>query len=100
VITLALISGKPMQVWQICQRDAGQDPSPNSGWSECVYAAILQVQLGGENYYRGVIKPKPFLGEPIEAIAPAKVRQALSLTRLCFLTWLGLFLLSCCLYRL
>lgn len=99
VITLALISVKPLRVWQICQRDAKQDPSPNSGWSECVYAAILQVQLGGENYYRGIIKPKPLLGDPIEAIAPAKIQQALGLTRLCFLIWLGLFLLSFCLPR-
>jgi adenosylcobinamide-phosphate synthase len=91
VVTLALLSGSPLQVWQICQRDAGQDPSPNSGWSECVYAAILQIQLGGENYYRGILKSKPLLGDPIEAIAPAKVKQALGLTRLCFLIWLGLF---------
>ncbi len=96
VFTLALVSGKPLKVWQICQRDAGQDPSPNSGWSECVYAAIMQVQLGGENYYRGVVKSKPLLGDPIEAIAPTKVQQALSLTRLCFLLWSGLFLLAYC----
>jgi adenosylcobinamide-phosphate synthase len=93
VITLALISGKPMYVWQICQRDAVKDASPNSGWSECVYAAILGVQLGGINSYRGVIKHKPLLGEPIRAIGPEQIYQALQLTRYCFLTWLGLSLL-------
>ncbi|XTZ19796.1 MAG: adenosylcobinamide-phosphate synthase CbiB, partial [cyanobacterium endosymbiont of Rhopalodia fuxianensis] len=41
VLTLALISGKPLAVLSICRRDAPHDPSPNSGWSECVYAAIL-----------------------------------------------------------
>ncbi|MEG4866418.1 MULTISPECIES: adenosylcobinamide-phosphate synthase CbiB [unclassified Microcoleus] len=90
VITLALISGKPIYVWQICQRDAVKDASPNSGWSECAYAAILGVQLGGINSYRGVIKHKPLLGEPIRAIAPEQIYQALQLTRYCFLTWLGL----------
>jgi adenosylcobinamide-phosphate synthase len=89
VITLALMSGKPIYVWQICDRDAKQDPSPNSGWSECVYAAILQVQLGGENRYRGVVKQKPLLGDAIEAIAAPKISQALKLTRICFLTWLS-----------
>jgi adenosylcobinamide-phosphate synthase len=89
VLTLALLSGKPIYVWQICQRDAKQDPSPNSGWSECVYAAILQVQLGGENRYRGLIKQKPFLGDAIEAIAAPKISQALKLTRICFLLWLS-----------
>ncbi|MFM7600651.1 MAG: adenosylcobinamide-phosphate synthase CbiB [Pseudanabaena sp.] len=88
VITLALISGQPIHVWQICQRDAKQDPSPNSGWSECVYAAILQVQLGGENRYRGLVKQKPLLGDAIEAIAAPKIAQALKLTSICFLIWL------------
>ncbi len=89
VLTLALLSGKPIYVWQICQRDAKQDPSPNSGWSECVYASILQVQLGGENRYRGLVKQKPLLGDAIEAIAPIKIQQAIRLTRICFLIWLS-----------
>ena len=90
VITLALFSGKPIYVWQICDRDAKQDPSPNSGWSECVYAAILQVQLGGENRYRGLVKQKPLLGDAIDAISTSKISQALQLTRICFLVWLSL----------
>lgn len=90
VLTLALISRKPFYIWKICDRDARQDPSPNSGWSECVYAAILQVQLGGDNRYHGIIKSKPFLGDPIQEIAPIKIIQALRLTRICFLIWLGL----------
>ncbi len=88
VITLALVSGKPIYVWSICQRDAKSDPSPNSGWSECVYAAILRVQLGGKNRYRSVVKHKPLLGDAIEAIAAPKIYQALALTRTCFLLWL------------
>ncbi len=43
VVTVALLSGKPMHVWRICRRDAINDPSPNSGWSECAYAAFLDV---------------------------------------------------------
>ncbi|MBW4541181.1 MAG: adenosylcobinamide-phosphate synthase CbiB [Myxacorys chilensis ATA2-1-KO14] len=91
VITLGLLSGKPIQVWKLCQRDAAQDPSPNSGWSECVYAAALEVQVGGVNYYRGVEKPKPLLGEPIRPITPERIRAALRLTRWCFLIWLGVW---------
>jgi adenosylcobinamide-phosphate synthase len=90
VITLALLSGKPFYVWTICERDAKNDPSPNSGWSECVYAAILQVQLGGENRYRGIVKHKPLLGDAIEAISISKIQKALALTRTCFLIWLSL----------
>ncbi len=90
VITLAFLSGKPGYVWRICQRDAIKDASPNSGWSECVYAATLGVQVGGTNSYRGVLKNKPLLGEAIDPIAAEKINQALQLTRYCFLIWLGL----------
>ncbi|MEC4813676.1 MAG: adenosylcobinamide-phosphate synthase CbiB [Scytonema sp. PMC 1069.18] len=90
VISLAVLSGKPLQVWRICQRDAILDPSPNSGWSECAYAAILGVQVGGTNWYRGVAKHKPLLGDAIQPITPHCIYQALQLTQHCFLLWLGI----------
>jgi adenosylcobinamide-phosphate synthase len=90
VITLSLLSLKPVNVWRICRRDAIKDPSPNSGWSECAYAAVLGVQLGGINWYRGVAKEKPLLGDAIYPITPDSIDQALQLTRYAFLLWLGL----------
>jgi adenosylcobinamide-phosphate synthase len=99
VITLALLSGKPWHVWRICRRDAIKDSSPNSGWSECAYAAVLGVQVGGTNWYRGVAKHKPLLGEPIYPITPAQIYQALHLTRYCFLIWLGLAIIALGLLR-
>lgn len=89
VITLALLSGKPLEVWRLCLRDATKDPSPNSGWSECAYAAILGVQVGGTNWYQGVAKHKPLLGNPVYPITPATIYKALQLTRYCFLIGLG-----------
>ena len=94
VLTLSLFSGKPLKVLEICRRDGIKDPSPNSGWSEAVYAAILGVQLGGKNTYKGVVKEKPLLGDPTEAISIAKIYQALDLTRNCFLLWLIISLIS------
>ncbi|MEA5470955.1 adenosylcobinamide-phosphate synthase CbiB [Spirulina sp. 06S082] len=90
ILTIALVSGKPKRVLFLCRRDAPQDPSPNSGWSECAYAAALGVQLGGENIYQGIVKDKPFLGESDRAIAPEVVLAALHLMRTCFLLGLGL----------
>lgn len=89
VITLALISFKPLYIWSICRRDAVLDPSPNSGWSECAYAAILGVQVGGANSYQGVIKHKPLLGNNIHPIQPQTILNSLQLTRYAFLLWLG-----------
>jgi adenosylcobinamide-phosphate synthase len=94
VITLSLLSTKPVNVWRICRRDAIKDPSPNSGWSECAYAAVLGVQMGGVNWYGGVAKHKPLLGDPIYPITPDSIDKALKLTRYAFLLWLGLAILA------
>jgi adenosylcobinamide-phosphate synthase len=90
VLTLALISGRPRQIFALCWRDARQDPSPNSGWSECVYAAILGVQLGGNNHYRGQLVTKPLLGDNHNPITDETIEQALNLTRTCVLLWLAI----------
>jgi adenosylcobinamide-phosphate synthase len=87
VITLGAISGKMRTVWKTCQRDARKDPSPNSGWSECAYAAILGVQLGGLNTYQGVLKLKPLLGKPNRPITAERIHYALRLMRNSFVTW-------------
>jgi adenosylcobinamide-phosphate synthase len=90
VFTLGLISLRPLAVWRICRRDAVHDPSPNSGWSECIYAAILGVQLGGDNYYKGELKSKPLLGDDLVPIDVSAINRALSLTRSVLLIWLAL----------
>jgi adenosylcobinamide-phosphate synthase len=94
VLTLSIISGKLLTVWRLCLRDANQDPSPNSGWSECAYAAALGVQVGGINYYRGQIQSKPLLGDHLQPITADIIQQALRLTRYNFLLWLGLLSIS------
>ena len=85
VVTIALLSGRPKHVLSQCLRDAGADPSPNAGWSECAYAAALGVQLGGPNIYRGQLKVKPLLGEATRPITDEVIAAALRLTRLSFL---------------
>jgi adenosylcobinamide-phosphate synthase len=89
VLSLALISCQPRRVLVLCRRDAPRDSSPNSGWSECAYAAILGVQLGGINTYSGVFVEKPKLGEPLHPITAEAIHRALQLTRTCFLLWLA-----------
>lgn len=87
---IALLSGHPRHVLNLCRRDAPQDPSPNSGWSECAYAAALGVQLGGDNFYQGQLKRKPLLGNAHRPPSVAAVQAALVLNRRCFLGLLGL----------
>ena len=92
VFTIALLSGFPVRVWKVCLRDARFDPSPNSGWSECAFAAALGVRLGGCNYYQGIARVKPHLGDNLQPITPERVRTALAIIRKVFLLWLGVFL--------
>jgi adenosylcobinamide-phosphate synthase len=94
VVTVGLLSGQPRRVWRICWRDARSDPSPNSGWSECVYAAALGVRVGGKNVYHSVVKEKPFLGDDDRPIEPDIVRQAISLTRYTVSLWLALYAIA------
>jgi adenosylcobinamide-phosphate synthase len=88
VLTLGLISHRPIALWKHCAQDGSQDPSPNSGWSECAYAIALDVQLGGLNTYQGIPRPKPLLGIPKRPITPEVVRSALAINRWAFLSWL------------
>jgi len=92
VASLALLSGRPGRVWRWCWRDARRDPSPNSGWSECAYAAALGVQLGGTNRYQGQVKQKPLLGEPLQPLRAEAVERALGLMRANLLLWLAIAL--------
>lgn len=88
VLTLAMMSGKPFYHLKQCRQDAKKDPSPNSGWSEAIYASILEVQLGGKNTYQGEIKFKPLLGKPLKSINIDIIKKSFWLTRACFLWWL------------
>ena len=88
VLTLGLVSGQLLRVLKLCRRHASQDPSPNAGWSECAFAAILGVQLGGRNQYRGMVQLKPLLGDPLHPIRPPDIHLALRLMRNSFLLWL------------
>ncbi|HUQ91607.1 MAG TPA: adenosylcobinamide-phosphate synthase CbiB [Bryobacteraceae bacterium] len=49
-------------------RDAGKQPSPNSGYPEAAVAGALGVQLGGVNFYRGVRSQKAFLGDALKPL--------------------------------
>ena len=61
---------------RIALRDAGSQPSPNSGWPEAAMAGTLGVQLGGVSHYQGSESVKAFLGDPIEPLSIAVYRKA------------------------
>lgn len=54
-----------IQAWRILFRDAKKHPSPNSGWCEAAAAALLGVQLGGRNTYKGMVSNRALMGDPL-----------------------------------
>lgn len=56
------------KAWEIVLRDAKKHPSPNSGWGEAAVGSLLGIQLGGINYYQGVVSNRATMGEPITSL--------------------------------
>jgi adenosylcobinamide-phosphate synthase len=65
--------------WMILFRDAKKHPSPNSGWGEAAVAAILGIQLGGINYYKGMVSNRAKMGEPLHPIQAEHILKANSI---------------------
>lgn len=87
------------KAWTILFRDAKKHPSPNSGWGEAAVAAILGIQLGGINYYKGMVSNRAKMGDPIQPIQAKHIIKAnhiLSKTVFLFLLflWIGGMLLE------
>ena len=92
VLTLACFSAQPFQYLDRCARDARQDPSPNSGWSEAAFAWLLGVQLGGRNVYGGVVKEKPLLGRGDHPLDLEVVQDSVGWLRRVMVVWGLVFL--------
>lgn len=94
-----LLGNKPTNIsrkkaWNILLRDAKKHPSPNSGWLEAAVAALLGVQLGGINYYKGKISHRAKMGESVVTLHKEhilKTNTILQRTSLLFLLvlWIG-----------
>jgi adenosylcobinamide-phosphate synthase len=70
---IMLVGTRPLRIeysraWKILFRDAKKHPSPNSGWGEAAVAAILGIQLGGINYYKGIVSNRAKMGDPLVPI--------------------------------
>ncbi len=83
-----------IDAWDLVRRDARKHPSPNSGWGEAAVAAILGVQLGGVNYYKGVISERATMGDALVSLERNHILAAnkiVTATVLLFLTmlWFG-----------
>ena len=85
------VSGRrALMSWRCAWRDGHGGPVPNAGIPEAAMAGALGVQIGGTNYYEGRPVEMPLMGEPLQPLEPARIREAIHLMYACsFVTWLA-----------
>ena len=71
-----LVGGSVSEALACAWRDAGKQPSPNSGWPEAAFAGALGIELGGPSSYGGVLKEKALMGRPARPLSLAVAREA------------------------
>lgn len=83
---------------KIMMRDGKRHTSPNAGIPEAAVAGLLNIQLGGNNYYFGKLVEKPTIGDKIRNIERDDIRKAIEImyrTELLMLLLYGFILLIC-----
>lgn len=77
---LIALAGFSRKALTFAWRDGGKTCSPNAGVVEAAFAGVLNVQLGGLNYYDGVPKEGPRLGDPGRPLNAVVLREGLGLS--------------------
>ncbi len=55
--------------------EAKKHPSPNSGWTEAAVAIALGIELGGNNYYQGVLSKTAKIGQTKREIVSKDIKK-------------------------
>jgi adenosylcobinamide-phosphate synthase len=90
-IMAPLMGAKLLNSMKIMFRDRKNHKSPNCAYPEAATAAILGVQLGGNNVYFGQVLEKPTIGDKLGEL---KKEDIVLVNKLMYLTQ-GLFLMLC-----
>ncbi|MCM3799037.1 adenosylcobinamide-phosphate synthase CbiB [Caldibacillus thermoamylovorans] len=75
------LQGSKKEAWQLLFRDAGNHPSPNSGWCEAAAAALLGVQLGGRNTYKGVVSRRALIGNSLRPLTSNDITETIKILK-------------------
>lgn len=65
--------------FKLLLKNASKHHSPNSGWNEAAVAAILGVQLGGKNTYKGIVSQAPLLGDDLRSLEADDIIKAIQI---------------------
>lgn len=67
--------------WRVLLQDRKKHESPNSAWPEAAGAGVMDLRLGGSDYYRGVKVNRPLLNESGRVPRRSDLLAALALFR-------------------
>jgi adenosylcobinamide-phosphate synthase len=73
-----LVGGTARTAMAVVLSDAGRHPSPNAGLVEAAFAGALEVRLGGQNAYHGIVEDRGTLGNG-RPVAVADIGRACQL---------------------
>jgi len=62
--------------WKIWKRDRRNHSSPNSAHPESACAGALNIRLAGNASYFGQVCTKPYIGDPIRAVAADDIKKS------------------------
>mgnify|MGYP001196912811 CR=1 FL=1 len=95
IVMIFVHGGKRMRhCFRVLFRDARKHPSPNSGWPEAAMAALLGVQLGGTNTYKGIVSHRPTIGDRLVPLKKDHIRQAVRIMLVTVLSFAILLLMG------
>ncbi|CAA9433522.1 Adenosylcobinamide-phosphate synthase [uncultured Rubrobacteraceae bacterium] len=81
-LAVAAGSGRPFRTLGMAYRYGSLTTSPNAGMTEAAFAGALGLRLGGTNFYGGVSRSGPILGEGRDPVCD-DIRRAVNLMRRC-----------------
>ncbi len=96
VVTLPIISNplnKLISLVKISLKEGLQDPSPNSGYSQAIFANCAKIKMGGPNSYNNEIISKPTFANNGYNATSKGVYKILTISRNLELLWVSLFTL-------
>lgn len=83
-----------LQAFQQLPKEAYKHPSPNSGWGEAAAAILLGVQLGGINYYQGMVSERAKMGQALQPLESKHILDVINIMKrtvwtFLILLWIG-----------
>jgi adenosylcobinamide-phosphate synthase len=96
-LTAPLMRSSILKSMKIMIRDRKNHKSPNCAYPEAVTAAILKVQLGGNNVYFGKVVEKPTIGDKCRELEKEDIASAnkiMFFTEFLFITIVSVVIIS------